>query len=120
MQRYALIADLASYYADIGSVDPVIVQAYLDGAAALIGLDAFRLRSMIAHAHLTLHFLSLAGLVTGGTSGPVTSRRVRDLATTYASFVMPTPSEFAETRWGRIYLTFERATPTIGIAVCGW
>lgn len=118
MQRYATIADLVLVLPEVSSLDADLVQFVLDGVARLIDLTVFKLRSLHAHVYLTLHHLAMSGSISGGASGPVTSRRVRDLATTYASFTMPIPTELAETRWGRMYLLLERSTPTIGVAVC--
>lgn len=115
MERYATIADLIAFLPTF--VDPGSAQTWLDAMAQLIDLDAFKSRSMAAHAFLTLHAMTVAGAISGAETGPVTSRRVRDLATTYASLSMPSDDELATTRWGRLFIAQRRATPTIGVMV---
>ena len=98
---YATDADLVERYPTAAAVSATLRGYALDDAEAEIDDDLFGDKTVRAHCLLAMHYLQRDGLIAGGEDGPVTSRRMGELAISYGA-----PGEtgpHGSTRWGRLF-----------------
>lgn len=82
-----------------------LMQFYLDCACSQLQVDCWGDKRSCAHIYLAAHYASVAQ--GAGETGPVNSRQIDKLRTSYAAVGTATQldAEFATTKWGRMYLS---------------
>lgn len=107
---YATDADLLVRVPGASAIDADARAAALADAEAMIELDSYRDKTVRAHVALAAHYLTLAGLLAGGESGPVASRSAGEISVSYTNATV-SDAELGLTRWGRMFLEITRSVP---------
>ena len=115
-QRYATVDDLEVLDAGVSALASDTVSEALAAAENLVDVPLWRDKASHAHARLALHLLALTTGALGGEKGPVTSRSVGALSTSYAAAPFGDDA-LGSTRWGRAFLMLRAAVPVVGVAV---
>lgn len=108
---YATAADLtARHAAAVVGVAESVLQLALDDAEEEIDDRLFGRRTVRAHCLLALHILQSDGVIAGGEDGAVTSRKLGEIAVSYAAPGEEVEGPHSHTRWGRL---FDRIAATV-------
>ena len=88
------------------AAEPDALTYALEDAEPMIDLDAYGLRSELAHAFYAAHLLAVRfPSQMGGESGPVTSKRAGEISVGFgATTAAMSEDRPSTTRWGRMYL----------------
>ena len=94
----------------VDAADASALQEALDDAEPMIGLDAYDVRSELAHAFYAAHLLAVRyPSLMGGESGTPTGKSAGEISVSFAaSTVASDESRPGTTRWGRLFLQQQR------------
>jgi len=81
----------------------VLLDSMLATAVRMVNVDCFGEKTCDATAYLALHFMSTVTLGIAGGGSPLTSRRIGEIAESFA-IATPTDPSYGSTQWGRMYL----------------
>lgn len=103
----AIDADyIQSKFAAFADVDDSLIDEFITIAADFVNSSIWGTKYDFAHALMTCHLMSSAGVITTA-SGPVESVKVGDLSTTYAVSASDSDS-LGTTTYGNLFLQLRR------------
>lgn len=121
-QAYTTGAELVALFTELAGVADDLRDFYVDMTREMVALELWGDRASFAHSLLAAHMIaSHPGVSIPGVSAPVTSRRMGEIATTYANTgAVPSDADLARTQYGQNYLAIRRGVfvGPIAKAVC--
>lgn len=103
MAVYATDSDLTTRVPASTAATPAQRTVALDDAEEHIDLDSYEGKAVRAHVMLAAHYLTLAGIISGGESGLLSSHSMGSIAASYAVSAPDDPL-LATTIYGRQFL----------------
>lgn len=108
---YADDARLLALYPELAEVAPAQREVWLEVARGIVFAETFKKILDAAHAAMTGHLLTVAGLTAGGKK--VQSKSLGPASVTYAVGQVPPDEQLAETTYGEHYLLLLRSRPHV-------
>lgn len=105
-RRHATEADVLAYAPALSGLAAGILAAIVSATALLVSLEAWGTKAYDGHLNLAAHIGSrfLAGASVAGPAGPVTSRAIGAISTSYAApTVEPSDGDLALSAYGQLY-----------------
>jgi hypothetical protein len=91
-----------------------LVNEVLECTCCMINTEAWGQKASCGHTYLAAHFLATAGYGSGE-QGVVSGKSIDKLSLSFST-PTPTDSEFATTRWGRMYVAMQSTLFTLGLS----
>lgn len=106
-------ARLLELYPELAEVAPAQRAVWLEVAQGIVFAETFKKTLDAAHAAMTGHLLTVAGLTKQGGGKKVQSKSLGPASITYAVGQVPPDEQLAETTYGEHYLLLLRARPHV-------
>jgi len=112
--RIATLEELVALAPDLASVDPCILEAWLEIAGTMISISVWGSKASHGHRLLAAHLYQVSQ--PGGETGPLASVTVGPVAKSFA-VTASADAELGSTQWGRMYLTLRRTLCRTPVAI---
>lgn len=115
-QRLATPDDWCSLFREHASEKPEYLQVWLDVAATSLSIETWRGKASVGHVALAAHMFAV--IAKNGERGPISSRAIDKIKTTYSAVGLATglDANLSTTKYGRMFLMLRATLPIVGIA----